>query len=421
MTCNNHLQWSARMLCLTKLVKWIVYLILFIGAKLIPREKNIWVFGSWYGHRYADNSRYLFEHVLRQEPGIRAIWLTRSRAVLKMVRQSGREAYMVNSVMGYWLCCRAGVIVVTCGLDDVNRVASSGAMIVQLWHGSPLKKIGLDDNITTTNIDGPIKARLRATLSKVFNFVSDQYDLVISPSPHVSNHFKSAFGVTSDQVIVTGYPRADLILSSHRPAIDLLDSIACRFGRPRIVLYAPTHRGEGKFKFDLFEQFNIDNLKQCLDSNQAVLIIKMHYTHRKLKSVILGRETSRIFWATEDDISDINLLLPYVDVLITDYSSIFFDFLLLDRPILFAPFDKDRYLLREREFYEDYDQITPGPKCYTFSELLEHLNSTLQGEDQFKLQRREICKKYNSYIDTQNCTRIVSCIKTRQQKNGSVQ
>ena len=113
---------------------------------LVPKNKNIWIFGSWFGEKYIDNSKYFFEYINEKHLNVRAVWLTRSKKVLKFIRNRGYEAYLTYSIKGCWFSIRSGVAIIAQVLrTDLNHYAlSNGTKIIQLWHGIPLKKIMYD-------------------------------------------------------------------------------------------------------------------------------------------------------------------------------------------------------------------------------------------------------------------------------------
>jgi len=393
---------------LFKLCIYPLYLLLSWISCIFPRNKNIWVFGSWFGRSYSDNSRYVFEYVCLNESSIRAVWLTHEEKVLEQVHSAGGEAYLINSLMGYLMSYRVALVFLTCGSADVNPVASFGAIKIQLWHGTPLKKIGLDDQITTNPNQSSLYKALKILWRTLFPFTSDKYDLIISASPLVSKRLATAFGVAPSQIKVTGYPRADLILSPKPLFIPAVEAFRKKYNARYVICYFPTHRGEGYRDINLFENFDIEGLNDCLSRHEAVFFIKLHYYHKNYK-MSLGSdiESSRICWLSDDEVNDVNQLLTHIDLLITDYSSVYFDYLLLDRPIIFAPFDIDSYITYDREFYEDYDLATPGPKCKNWHELIVVLDRTLSGVDSYGELRKLKQRLYNSYVDTNNCKRII--------------
>lgn len=116
---------------------------------LIPKNNNIWIFGSWHGHKFADDPKFLFLYVKRNQPRIRPVWLTRNPKVLKNLRGGKYEVYKTFSMKGFLCSMRAGCIIVCCGLSDVNRFVIGKAPKILLWHGVPLKKQNYDRNNKT--------------------------------------------------------------------------------------------------------------------------------------------------------------------------------------------------------------------------------------------------------------------------------
>lgn len=394
---------------ITKVISAILGIVPYLISRLIPRSGNIWVFGAWFGHRYADNSRYVFDYVSANDPGIRAVWISRERKIVKELREAGREAYLSGSWLGYWMCCRASLAFFTCGgILDISAVGLSRAKKVQLWHGTPLKKIGLDDHI---GCNPPRPAAIRALKflwGIIFPFAREHWDLVISASPIVSERLITAFGLNPSEAKVTGYPRGDIVLSATPERIPIVESVKNKWNAARIVAYIPTYRGDGLHDFDFFAGLDATILNDCLSKYNAVMLVKMHYFHEHAELPEgIDFESCRIHWLSGDELTDVNRLLPYTDVLITDYSSVYFEYLLLNRPILFAPFDKERYLSKDRELYDDYDSATPGPKCTNWDELICELGRVLGGRDDYQEVRAVANQRYNTFTDTANCQRVV--------------
>ena len=134
-----------------KIKKFLTYtsmLPLYWLSYLIPKDKNLWVFGAWFGERYADNSKYLFEYVNKYHPEIKAVWLTRNQNTYDLIKKKGYKVYKINSLGGIYYSLRAKVGIISVGLKDINMYLTGNMQIVQLWHGIPLKKIMFDDKIT---------------------------------------------------------------------------------------------------------------------------------------------------------------------------------------------------------------------------------------------------------------------------------
>ncbi|MDD4548891.1 MAG: CDP-glycerol glycerophosphotransferase family protein [Syntrophomonadaceae bacterium] len=385
-----------------------VYLFIFLPlywlSYIFPRNKKLWLFGAWEGHRYTDSSRYLFEYVCANEPDIRAVWLSRENSLVNMVRQRNGEAYLINSIKGYLLSCLAGTVIVNVSTQDINQLGISRAKKIQLWHGSPLKKIRLDEYSKKYRI-------IVNVLQRIFPYRLPEWDIIVSPSPVISERFVTAFGVAKSNVKVTGSPRGDVILASNPAKVSIIQFLKENKKVEKVILYAPTWRKGNEEAIELFSELDRNRMERCLAVHNAVLLVKWHYVHRALKPVINELKESQIVWLSEEAAPDINELLPYVDVLITDYSGVYFDYLLLNRPIIFAPFDLKEYVIGDRDLYEDYDKAIVGPKCENWNDLMNVLDTVLAGKDEFRESRIIAQKKYNTFVDTKNCKRVVSEIK----------
>lgn len=376
---------------------------------IAPRRRDLWVFGAWFGHGYSDNSRWLFESVRENKPQIRAVWLTRERGIVADLRRQGAEAYLSNSLKGFWLSCRAGLVVACCGNLDVNRLAIARAKKLQLWHGSPMKKIGLADKFARKPTR--ILKLLQKIWQLVFPFTKEKWDVVIAAGDAFQEYMAGAFGMDLQQVKVTGYPRNDIFFRVPTPTVPLLDNIKNKTGAKHIILYAPTHRKEGvKEDMDkLFETFKSDDFERFLKEHNAVLLIKMHYYFRFFsEKVDFCEKKSRVYWLNGAAVPEINLLLNFTDILITDYSGVYFDYLLLDKPVVLAPFDLEHYLAGDREMYEDYNLVaTAGPRCRDWPEVMEACRNILSGNDEYQENRRLAGRKYNAYLDGNSCARVI--------------
>lgn len=304
--------------------------------------------------------------------GVRCVWVSRNRQTLQQLRQTGFEAVHPASVRGLWLAVRAGAYFVNCDAGDVGFLLSKGAVFVNLWHGIPLKKIGYDDERRAKQRPAPLgSARLR--LDRWLNpRKAFRYDRVLSTSDYVTRYsFASAFDVLEADCLALGYPRTDILLASEAEAAahvqrfePALSALLEEIGAARVFLYAPTWRDSGE-DFVVAAGLDFADLNRRLVQQDAYLLLKMHpYTKLDLSS-LNGLDRIRVL--PRD--MDLYPLMRHVDVLITDYSSIYFDYLLLNRPVVFFCFDLAHYLNDCRSFYLEYDQVTPGIKAHNYAEL----------------------------------------------------
>ena len=399
-----------------KYLNYIVDILLipfYVFSLLVPRKSDIWVMGSWFGKRYSDNSRYIYEHLQQHHKDIRAIWITRDKDIKHALQKENYEVYYANSLKGFWYTCRATVGIFTENITDINPLAASKLLKVQLWHGIPLKKIVYDDNLHhRIEKSNRLIKRLKNIKTFLFPFRNVyQWDIVIATSLEVSSIFQSAFRVDSSRVLITGQPRADIILSSQPKIPNLVTNTKNRFPSSRFIAYLPTFRADNRRMLDILSIDQLGKVQYFLESNNMVLFIKMHYVNLNIVSHLDKTKYSRIIFIDEGELADVNYLLPLIDLLITDYSSVFFDYLLLDRPIIFTPFDIKEYLTLDRQMYGDYSELTPGPKCSNWDEVVFELEKYVQGFDNYEKQRSLLLRRFHQYIDINNCERIINGIK----------
>ncbi|RFB43963.1 MULTISPECIES: CDP-glycerol glycerophosphotransferase family protein [Bacillus] len=382
----------------------------FMLSFLVPKSSKIWVMGAWYGERYSDNSKYLFEHIVMNEDNIIPIWLTHNQEVLMELRSRGQRVYLINSILGYWYSCRASVAIFSSGLVDVNPLGLYRAKKVQLWHGIPLKKIGYDDKFSyprgkQKNLVGHIK-------SIVFPYTNEKWDAMISTSPLVSKYFHSAFNIAEDNIYVTGYPRNDILFEKNVPEIKMISELREKYKCNKIIGYVPTFRNG---QFNLLKNEDREKLEQFLEKENCILLVKLHFIDMVRNNFKVNNFNSRLIFLGEE-VSDVNILLPHLDILLTDYSSVYFDYLLLDRPIVFTPFDLQEYKNSSRELYEDYEDVTPGSKCANWKEVEDVLSELINGHDNYKLERSLVRAKHFSYVDNKNSMRVVNIINNLKNK-----
>ncbi|WP_135806644.1 CDP-glycerol glycerophosphotransferase family protein [Halorussus marinus] len=348
---------------LSFLAQWMLYVAVSALSPLWERDDRLWAFGARGGEAFADNSKYLFLRVAADHPDIRPVWLSKDRAVVAELRRAGYEAYHCYSLRGLAVNLRAGAVFLTQGHRDLAMPCCAGALTVLLWHGIPLKHVSWDAGFA--DAPAPVRAG-HAAMARAFDLLTVPGDGTIRP-------FESGLGVARPKMVATGYPRNDALLGSI-PGEDLgTDAAALARVRSiaadhRVVCYLPTYR-----EWDpgaIAANVDFEALEEFLAEREAYLVVKPH----PKESLDLPEGLSRVVALPEP--TDVYPLLRAVDALVTDYSSVYFDFLLRNRPVAFYAFDLDRYRA-ERGFYFDYEAVTPGPVARTFPELLAALDRTL--------------------------------------------
>jgi len=386
-------------------------------SRIFPRNNKLWVFGAWFGTRYSDNSRYLFEYVQR-EKDIKAIWITRNKELILQIRRDGKNAFLSSSPSGIYYMLRAGIAIVSSEFKDMNETLIYGAFKVLLWHGAPMKKIGYPHSERQSG--GGVKEYAKKLIGSIIPRVREVkiYDLILATSNYFKPIMASAFCIPDTNVKVLGYPRNDVLFDEDHNSV-YMEKLKKKYNCKNILAYLPTYRGnvdQGK-DFELFSKYGFDRkeMETFLKETDSILLIKLHYVEQermKNKHLDVG---SRIVYADENEVADINDVLTYIDVLITDYSGVYFDYLLLNRPVVFAAFDLEPYI-GQRGLYNDYRFYVSGPITKNWSEVIEHAKDALTTSGKFEELRIEKNKIFNKYCDGKSSMRVCEYLKSQVMK-----
>ncbi|PID02606.1 hypothetical protein CSV67_08195 [Sporosarcina sp. P2] len=273
------------------------------------------------------------------------------------------------------------------GIYDGNHIN------IEMWHGFPLKRIGVMDSLNVN--------------SNFLNYVetsTKNTQLVLSYSQLYTTFFNSAFPTNISKYKITGMPRNDLLFEENNLQKLQLVTKNKKLNRFNIVFYLPTWRkGKNKKRVDAqrewntlfgFENEHSSKVIEMVEKNNLFLIVKLHpYEYKFYKDLELF-EHNQIFLLPEDKLLEENVhlyeLISASKLLITDYSSIFFDTLLLDMPIIFTPTDLKEYRQNKGFLMEPYNYFTPGKTVLSLAELSKEISRILNGEDQFVKQRQLI-------------------------------
>jgi CDP-glycerol glycerophosphotransferase (TagB/SpsB family) len=347
----------------------IVLLPLYFLSGLVRRRRNDVAFGG-NGDRFTDNARHLFLH-LASDPRFRCTWISGDAGTVDAVRALGLRAERRWSLAGVRTALRAGWFVFGAYPSDVNFWLSRGARHLNLWHGIPLKAIEFD--ITAGPLARLYRSPVWSPLRLAFLDRFRRPDHLLTVSPFLAERcFRPAFRIGAGQSLELGYPRTD-------PLFDVTDraALAARLGvdpAHEVIGYFPTWREDGR-DFLAAAGFSFDELDARLRPTGRTLLFKAH-PNFAIPTASATRWTNVV---VVDPSVDLNDLLPVCDVLVTDYSSVAFDFLLLDRPIVYFLPDHDRYVTG-RNLYFELDEMTAGPIVTTPTALAEILTGSLADE-----------------------------------------
>ena len=310
---------------------------------LFPRNKRIWLFGSTFGKRFADNPKYLYlymsQHKDRLE--IRPVWISHNKDIVAFLNRKGYEAYYYHSLKGIFFALRGKVYLFDNYSKDINFWQSGGALKVNMWHGIPLKKIQADNIFDKFRHPENLYAKFK-------NFprnLSDEkpHHYVLTTSDFLKNIFSSAF--RTNNALTSGYPRNDILIShninnllssNEKQQIALIKRFTSQKPENKMVLYMPTFR---ESELDFFNVIDIKTFGEFLEKNNILFCVKLH-PKSKLEELFKKITTNNILII--DASSDPYAFLSLSGMLVTDYSSIYFDYLLLNRPVLFFNYDMDK-------------------------------------------------------------------------------
>ena len=333
------------------------------------RKKNRWLFGCSFG--FCDNPKYLYLDVHHNRKDIESWWISKTVDEARRLRAKGINAVYVNSLHGYFLCLSAKVYIYSHHSCDINYFTSGNVIKVNLWHGVPVKEIewGIKKNSASYKwFDGSIHSKF------YYPFNYEKHDLVLIPGPFSLSDFKFMLRVDEAHSIKDAYPRCSIFKFNKRELEKLIkiDNDECIELYHKVInarktyVYMPTFRDDER---DFFQQSGIDitRLNTILRDRNDLMIIKFHpVTFSKLKEMPF---LSNIHFVMTK--LDIYPLLPLTDVLITDYSSIYFDYLLLKKGLVLFPFDYDQYVNSSRGFTHKYKDVFKGYTCMNSEQFME--------------------------------------------------
>jgi CDP-glycerol glycerophosphotransferase len=352
------------------------YLLGGLATLIVPRNRLLWAFGCGIGP--GEGALPLYRLARAQlNPRYRLVWLATTKEELDVARSLGMDAELKLSRKGFWITLRAGVLVVTHGQGDVNRYAARGGFLVQLWHGIPLKRLHLDSPAALASNS----ALGKLVVERGYRVVGRQIRLFSVASRQMVPRFCTAFGLRDDQVFVSGDPRDDVLLhgSAAQRSADarvLLETVLGTIDAAGpVVMYAPTWR-EGAADPAEPDEAAWHDIVTWLDRVDGLLILRTHPLGHG--DYAAGEALSpRVQSLNSNLMAEVTSVLPAIDHLVTDYSSMAFDFSLTDGTIVFLAPDIEQYL-ESRGLYEPYESFSGGRAVSTWQAALTELDGLVR-------------------------------------------
>jgi CDP-glycerol glycerophosphotransferase (TagB/SpsB family)/glycosyltransferase involved in cell wall biosynthesis len=361
---------------------------LYPAAQEMPLLDTV-LFETFAGRGTGDNPGAICTEFHGRDLGLDLVYSVIDRS---NVVPEGARAVVRWSAEWFELLGRARYLVVNSSLPYFFR-KREGQLYYQTWHGSPLKRIAHD----RPHLDFFNWHHRRQLL-----VAKDGWDYLLSQSDFCTRSLSSAFRYDGP-VMEVGYPRNDVLLAAHRD--EVRRRVRAHFGigeGTRAVLYAPTWRDNLRVGAVYSKVLYLDPAQVVGSLEDTVVLVRGHYNS---VGAAEDRESSaRVLDVTRyPDIADLYLA---ADVLVTDYSSVFFDFVLTDKPMVFLAPDLKEYRDDNRGFYLDYHETVPGPICLSTREVIDELGA----EDRFAQRRAQFRERFNPLDDGHAATRVVDLI-----------
>ncbi|WP_077614027.1 CDP-glycerol glycerophosphotransferase family protein [Caenibacillus caldisaponilyticus] len=364
-----------------------------IARRVLPVDRKLIVFESGVGKQVADSPRAIYEEIVRRQLDYKKVWVCN-----KNIRFRDPKTKRITrlSPQYYYYLARARYWINNQNFPTYIKKRPQTTYI-QTWHGTPLKKMLFDIE--------KIQGRNEDYLERVYQ-ATKSWDYLISPSPYATKAFKSAFHFEGE-ILEIGYPRNDIFYKPEREEVARTVRNRLNIDKDKkVILYAPTFRDNqtvknNKFVFDL--QLDLEKMRETLGDDYVVLL-RMHVV---ITNKIKIPEEIKDFVKNVSDYPDIQDLYLIADILITDYSSVMFDFANSRKPMLFYTYDLETYRDDLRGFYMDFEKEAPGPLLKTTDDIITAIQNIQEVEKVYKERYDAFYNKYCGLEDGQAAKRVV--------------
>jgi len=387
----------------------------------VPKTKNLWVFSSFNKKGYLDNAKYLYEYVIENHPEIDAYWLTGDDKVYKTLKERNMPVCKFRTKECRRILSHAEIAVtdhyVVSDYEDMSGF-NDKIKVVQLWHGVSLKS--LKSILESTTIPGlrysedmyevnetgvKIRNKWKYFRHAYYREKFEDYFFLLCPGQEHIEQVAKVFGVPEDRCFISGHPR-NIVL--HQKSKD---------GYPTKILYAPTFRWDKQNEKYLVDSFveALPDIQRKMEQIDGTFVFRLHpHTWRSYQSV-LKKSVKQFERIKLDEDKDIYQSLHEYTILISDYSSIAYDFVLLNRPVIFFCYDYEYFSREDTELNYDYFDYSPGAKTYNWAETLDAIDMYFEHPEKDSEWRIKVANEFYdmNLNDEYNSERIVREIKRR--------
>ncbi|MFE3204121.1 CDP-glycerol glycerophosphotransferase family protein [Embleya sp. NPDC059237] len=347
----------------------------------LPVRKGTAVFESHLGKQYGDSPRHIYEELRRSGAPIKVTWVyAESKAGFPadatLVKRGSWAYYKALAQAEFWVDNQ--------GFPG-DAVKNRGTTYIQTWHGSALKRMGFD----MPSVKHSGEAEQRRLQEMV-----DRFDHFVVRSEHDVRTLVRGYRLKCE-ILRIGYPRNDALIdgeANRAQVAALREQLGLAGDERRVVLYAPTFRQEEDGSITPFT-LPFDPARFVEEfGDRFVLLVRTHYLNTVMLPPSLADHVK-----DASTVPDVTQLLQLTDVLITDYSSLMFDYALLDRPMVFFTYDYDAYTRQSRGAYFDLAETAPGPLAYDEDQLFGHLRELDAAAPEYAERRRDFVESYGEY------------------------
>ena len=387
-----------------KIISKSIKLIYKLIYKYIPINEKYILFVSYHGKGYLCNPKYLHQYMINNDKykDYKFIWAIKD---INNVEIPNAKIIKYNRIRYFYYLARSKYWIINCKMPKYV-LKKNNQIYFQTWHGTPLKRLAKDINVGENATFYRTKVSKREMV-KSYNEDAKKYNYFLSPNKFSTEKFQSSFNIDRSIIIENGYPRNDFLTNiSEEDIVKLKNKYNIPLDK-KVILYAPTWRDNSfNIKGYVFElKANFKLWKKELEKDYVV-IFKPHYL---IINKYDDKELSNFLYVINEN-EDINELYVISDMLITDYSSAFFDYALLNRPIFFYMYDLKEYAEKIRGFYLNIYNDLPGKIIVDEAELLSLIKDNQKYIEENKTKIKHFNLIYNNLQDGQCSRRIIEKI-----------
>jgi len=387
--------------------------VIYFFSGFIKKNKKRWAFGSWSGKEFRGNTKHLYNYVKNYHKDIEIFWIAKSKNQHEKLLKNGINSVYAYSFNGFKKISTSSVIFCTHRAVDIIPCLTKNSILVWLGHMTfTIKQNSQREFYKKKNY----LTRLYNQCLLLFMLIK-KVDYGIYSSESTEKNLKCFDKSYPKKPLILGLPKTDYLCdlrtNNNKDSNSKLKKEILGKSIPeneKVILFLPTWRDNRKFSIFNFN-FSPDKISNFIKINKCHFYINLHPLSNERKYIY--NYNLKNFSLTSFDGNSVDNMLNFCDLFITDYSSLFADYLLFDKPVIFAKFDHQNYV-KDRGTKINYDDL-PGPKVVDWNELLSAAEKILYKTDSYIEKRMNWKNKVYKNLDGNNCKRITEFFKSNHQ------